>query len=68
MIRLADAETIDAVIGLFEAQLQEHGIKTSRDDLRFVVNTDFALPPGFNFDLIPEVDFTEFFSLHRSQI
>jgi ribosomal protein S18 acetylase RimI-like enzyme len=42
MIRLADAETIDAVIGLFEAQLQEHGIKTSRDDLRFVVNTVIA--------------------------
>jgi len=34
-----DAETLDAVIGLFEAQLREHKITTSRDDLRAVAQT-----------------------------
>ena len=38
-ITLVDAETLDAVIGLFEAQLREHGITTSRDDLRAIAQT-----------------------------
>jgi ribosomal protein S18 acetylase RimI-like enzyme len=32
-----DAEMLDAVVALFEAQLREHAIKTSRDDLRRVI-------------------------------
>jgi GNAT superfamily N-acetyltransferase len=39
MISLVDAQNLEAVIGLFEAQLQEHGITTSRDDLRVVAQT-----------------------------
>ena len=42
MISLVDAQTLDAVVGLFEAQLQEHGITTSRDDLRMVAQTVVA--------------------------
>ena len=41
-ITLVDAETLDAVIGLFEAQLREHKITTSRDDLRAVTRTVIA--------------------------
>lgn len=33
-ITLADTETLEAVIGLFEEQLREHEITTSRDELR----------------------------------
>jgi ribosomal protein S18 acetylase RimI-like enzyme len=32
-----DAEMLDVVVALFEAQLREHAIKTSRDDLRWVI-------------------------------
>jgi ribosomal protein S18 acetylase RimI-like enzyme len=39
MISLVDAQNLEAVIGLFDAQLQEHGITTSRDDLRVVAQT-----------------------------
>jgi len=42
MISLVDTRTLDAVIGLFEAQLQEHGITTSSDDLRKVAQTIIA--------------------------
>ena len=35
-ITLADTETLEAVIGLSEAQLREHEITTSRDELRAV--------------------------------
>lgn len=42
MISLVDAQTLDAVIGLFEAQLQEHGITTSSGDLRMVAQTVIA--------------------------
>ena len=38
-ITLVDAETLDAVIGLLEAQLREHEITTSRSDLRAVAQT-----------------------------
>jgi GNAT superfamily N-acetyltransferase len=41
-ITLVDAETLDAVIGLLEAQLREHEITTSRDDLRAVAQTVIA--------------------------
>ena len=41
-ITLVDAETLDAVIGLFEAQLREHEIATSRNDLRVVAQTVIA--------------------------
>ena len=39
---LVDAETLDAVTGLLEAQLREHEITTSRDDLRAVAQTVIA--------------------------
>ena len=39
---LVDAETLDAVIGLLEAQLPEHEITTSRNDLRAVAQTVIA--------------------------
>jgi ribosomal protein S18 acetylase RimI-like enzyme len=42
MISLVDTKTLDAVIGLFEAQLKEHGITTSSDDLRKVAQTIIA--------------------------
>src|SRR5262249_18368065 len=42
MISLVDAQTLDAVIGLFEAQLQEHGITTSSGALRMVAQTVIA--------------------------
>ena len=41
-ITLVDAETLDAVIGLLEAQLREHEITTSRDDLRAVAQNVIA--------------------------
>ena len=41
-ITLVDAETLDAVTGLLEAQLREHEITTSRDDLRAVAQTVIA--------------------------
>lgn len=42
MISLVDTQTLDAVIGLFEAQLQEHGITTSSNELRMVAQTVIA--------------------------
>ena len=42
MINLVDAQMLDAVVGLFEAQLQEHGITVSRNDLRMVAQTIVA--------------------------
>src|ERR1700736_5887889 len=41
-ITLVDAETLDAVIGMLEAQLQEHQITRPRDDLRSVVQAVIA--------------------------
>jgi ribosomal protein S18 acetylase RimI-like enzyme len=41
-ITLVDAETLDVVIDLLEAQLREHEITTSRDDLRAVAETVIA--------------------------
>ena len=41
-ITLVDTETLDAVIGMLEAQLREHGIKRSREDLRAVTQTIIA--------------------------
>jgi GNAT superfamily N-acetyltransferase len=41
-INLVDAEKLDAVVALFEAQLREHEITTSRDDLRMVIWTVIA--------------------------
>ena len=41
-ITLVDAETLDVVIDLLQAQLQEHEITTSRDDLRAVAETVIA--------------------------
>jgi ribosomal protein S18 acetylase RimI-like enzyme len=41
-ITLVDAETLDAVVGLLEAQLREHEITRSRDDLRAVAQTVIA--------------------------
>ena len=41
-INLVDAEKLDAVAALFEAQLREHKITTPRDDLRMVIWTVIA--------------------------
>jgi ribosomal protein S18 acetylase RimI-like enzyme len=41
-ITLLDAETLDTAIVLLEAQLREHGITRSRDDLRAVAQTVIA--------------------------
>jgi ribosomal protein S18 acetylase RimI-like enzyme len=38
-ISLVDARTLDAVVGLFEAQLREHEITSSREDLRLMAET-----------------------------
>ena len=38
-ISLVDARTLDAVVSLFEAQLREHEITSSREDLRLVAET-----------------------------
>ena len=41
-INLVDAQKLDAVVALFEAQLREHEITTLRDDLRVVIQTVIA--------------------------
>jgi hypothetical protein len=41
-ITLVDAETLDAVVGLLEAQLREHEITRSGGDLRAVAQTVIA--------------------------
>jgi ribosomal protein S18 acetylase RimI-like enzyme len=42
MINLVNAQTLEAAIGLFEAQLQEHRITTTRDNLRTVAQAVVA--------------------------
>jgi ribosomal protein S18 acetylase RimI-like enzyme len=41
-IALVDAETLDPVIDLLEAQMREHNLTRSRDDLRTVAQTIIA--------------------------
>ena len=38
-INPVDARNVDALVALFEAQLREHAIKTSHEDLRVVIQT-----------------------------
>ena len=38
-INPVDARKVDALVALFEAQLREHAIETSREDLRVVIRT-----------------------------
>lgn len=39
VINPVDARKVDALVALFEAQLREHAIKTSHEDLRAVIQT-----------------------------
>jgi GNAT superfamily N-acetyltransferase len=39
VINPVDARKVDALVALFEAQLREHAIKTSLEDLRVVIQT-----------------------------
>jgi hypothetical protein len=41
-IYLVDAQKLDAVVALFEAELREHEITTPRDDLRVVIQAVIA--------------------------
>jgi ribosomal protein S18 acetylase RimI-like enzyme len=50
-ISLLDARQIEAVIGLFDVQLREHGITTSSDDLRAVART-VVTDPRYGFMLV----------------
>jgi GNAT superfamily N-acetyltransferase len=51
MINLMDAQNMDAVVRLFEAQLQEHRITTCRGDLRSAVQAVKA-DPRYGFILV----------------
>ena len=50
-IKLLDARQIDAVVGLFDAQLREHRITRSTDDLRAVAQT-VVTDPRYGFMLV----------------